>query len=365
MIDAIAKRITAAQLARPWLFIAAFLLITLLLLPGTLRLIGNVEPSLEKVLPQDVPAVRAMNDMRAQFGADMMYLVMEVEGPIQDVRNPSLLEYQNALADKLREREHILEVRTLADIALPHSLDEAREQFTEEELGEYVGPDYRVSVMHLRTDTGASAELIGEVVDAIETDLAALDGMNPGVDVKITGFNAIDRATFEVIISDFQRITLLSMLLVMIVVIVTFRSLRKAMLPMLVVLVALVWTMGIAGYAGLTITVVSMVSAAMIMGLGIDFGIHIVHGYSERRKRMAPKRAITETMQELLRATLGASLTTTAGFLALLAGVLPAMKTLGIILGLGIIVTMTGAVLLLPPVLYLSDNGPGAGRYRK
>ena len=59
---------------------------------------------------------------------------------------------------------------------------------------------------------------------------------------------------------------------------------------------------------------------------------------------------------ELLRAMLGASLTTSAGFLALLFGVLPAMKNLGIILALGIIFTLIGAVFLLPVVIYLSDN---------
>jgi len=40
-------------------------------------------------------------------------------------------------------------------------------------------------------------------------------------------------------------------------------------------------------------------------------------------------------MNELLRAMIAASLTTMAGFLALLFGVLPAMKVLGIILSIG------------------------------
>ena len=61
-------------------------------------------------------------------------------------------------------------------------------------------------------------------------------------------------------------------------------------------------------------------------------------------------------MRELLRAMLGASLTTMAGFLALLFGVLPAMKTLGIILAIGIFTTLIGAIFLLPVVIYLYDR---------
>src|SRR6056297_2934678 len=102
--------------------------------------------------------------------------------------------------------------------------------------------------------------------------------------------------------------------------------------------------MCITGYLGLTITVVSMVAAAMIMGLGIDFGIHFVHGFFENRKTKSSYDSLSEVMQELLRAMVGASFTTIAGFLALLFGVLPAMKTLGIILALGILNTLIGAI---------------------
>lgn len=161
--------------------------------------------------------------------------------------------------------------------------------------------------------------------------------------------------------SDFAFITMVSMALVMIVVFVTFRSIVKGFLPMIVVMTALLWTMGIVGYLGLTITVVSMVSAAMIMGLGIDFGIHVVHSFFHLKEKYGDRkgtreRALKETMQELLRAMVGASFTTISGFLALLFGVLPAMKTLGIILALGIFTTLIGAVFLLPVIVYLYDR---------
>jgi len=61
-------------------------------------------------------------------------------------------------------------------------------------------------------------------------------------------------------------------------------------------------------------------------------------------------------MSELLRAMVGASLTTIAGFLALLFGVLPAMKNLGIILALGILTTLVSAIFMLPVLVYLYDT---------
>jgi predicted RND superfamily exporter protein len=305
-----------------------------------------------------------MNDMRTQFGADMIYLLVHAEEPIIDVREPAFLAYINDLSQKLRTHENILEVRSLVDQVLlenegsiPHTLETTNQLLKENpQTEQFVNDEYDFTVIYIRSDTGASAALIKQLAKDIEYDIASLEDTNPGANIQMTGFNVIDKATFEVIMSDFAIITLVSMILIALVVFITFRSLVKGMLPMIVVMTALIWTMGIAGYANLTITVVSMVSAAMIMGLGIDFGIHIVHTYFERRKKLNKEKALEETLRELTRANTGASLTTAAGFLALLFGVLPAMKTLAIILAVGIISTLIGATFLLPVVTYLYDT---------
>lgn len=364
MIEKIADRIAKLQVKYPLYVLIVFLVISLALIPGIFNLVGNVEPSLEKVLPQHIDEIETMNDMRAQFGADMMYLLLYAEDPISDVRNPEFVEYVDQLANSIKEREYILEVNTVADIIkqqnqgiIPDSLTEIKYDLADHPLtSRYINPDYSLSVIRITSDTGSSAELINKVVTEIKQDIEFSQSFNPGSKIQLTGFNAIDKATFEVIIKDFQYITLVSFLLIGIVVLVTFRSFTKGFLPLTVVMVALLWTIGIVGYFNFTITVVTMVAAAMIMGLGIDFGIHMVHTYYEKRKKEKPKKALQKTLRELLRAMVGASLTTTAGFLALLFGVLPAMQNLGIILAIGIMSTLTGAIFLLPVLVYLNDT---------
>lgn len=367
MIDALAKTIARFQVRSPWVVIVVFAIVTLFLLPGILRLVGNVEPSLEKVLPSDVEEVKAMNDMRTQFGADMMYILVEPDTSLlSDVRHPAALAFMDTLTKRLATHEGILEVTSVADIIrrehggiIPADTQAVKETLRMHagEASQFINPDADLAIIRVRSNTGASAELIGKVMTSIEGDIRSLERINPGLGLRVTGFNAIDKATFDVIMSDFAWITLVSMALVLLVVFTVFRSFIRGILPMAVVMVAILWTMGIAGYLGLTITVVSMVSAAMIMGLGIDFGIHQVHTYhSLRNKRKTSSEAVEGTLVELLRAMLGASTTTMAGFLALLFGVLPAMKTLAIILAIGIGTTLIGAVLLLPVLLYLSDT---------
>jgi predicted RND superfamily exporter protein len=208
----------------------------------------------------------------------------------------------------------------------------------------------------VQVDTGANPARIADILGTIETEIELTQIRNPGLTHSITGSPAIDRATFLIIMNDFAQITGIAFALVMAVILLIFRNVR-ALIPLSIVMVGIIWTMGLAGYLALEITVVSMVSAAMIMGLGIDFGIHVYHGYTDRRKTYGSARSARETLAELLRAMLGASLTTSAGFLALLFGVLPAMKVLSIMLTIGIISTMLAAALLLLPILMLTDRG--------
>lgn len=369
-LEAIGRKVAKRQEAKPWLFLAAALLITLVTLPGLAKLMGNVEPSIEKVLPQEIEVIETMNAMRSQYGADMMYLVLERDpdaATIADLRHPSVLDYQLLLQQKLEAREHILDVQTLAEVVrernggiIPDGLETTKRLIAEApESALFIDDRSRTAFIWIRSDTGASATIIREVVTAIEEDIASLEAENPGVIVTITGFNAIDKATFEIIIKDFIGITGWAFLLMIAFLVIYFRAnARKVALSLSIIMLALIWTLGLTGYLGITITVVTMVAAAMIMALGIDYGIHLVHRYAELRSRKGRSAALEETQEELFRAFLGSSLTTSAGFLALLFGVLPAMKNLGIILALGITITFAVSVFVTPVLLYLTDTEP-------
>lgn len=368
-LESIGRMIGIAQAKRPWLFLAAALIITLLTLPGLPMLIGHVEPSIEKVLPQDVDVVQTMNAMRSQYGADMIYLVIEPDpesAVITDLRHQAVLDYEDLLAEKLRQRDHILEVQTLADIVrqdnngiIPDGAEATKRIIEQDPRSSlFLDETKRLAIIHIRSDTGASAQTIKKVVTAINEDIASLETKNPGVSVRLTGFNAIDKATFEIIISDFASITLWSFLLMLAFLLLYYKgSVRKVFLSISVIIFALIWTLGLTGYLGITITVVTMVAAAMIMALGISYGIHLVHRYTELRAGKEKSEALRLMQEELLRALLGSSLTTSAGFLALLFGVLPAMKNLGIILAMGITITMGVSVMVIPVILYITDGG--------
>ena len=75
MLEETAKKIVKLQVKYPKIVLLIIAFITILLIPGILKV--KIEPSLEKVLPDDLPVIKTMNDMRNQFGADMVYIILE------------------------------------------------------------------------------------------------------------------------------------------------------------------------------------------------------------------------------------------------------------------------------------------------
>jgi len=365
MFERFAKWVVGLQLKYPKRILIVFLILNLLFIPGILNIINNIEPSLEKVLPQDIEEIKTMNQMRSDFGADMVLLVMYADGTMVDVRDPEYLRYVNIISSKIQTRDHVVMIQSVVDVfdevtGIPNTIVESKDVF-ENNLNSknFVSHDKSFTVMKIQTNVGSSAKTIDKLITEIENDIESSEMYNPGVKTKITGFAAIDRAIFQIILTDFGLITFVAMFAIMVIVFLTFKSLAKGMLPMIIVMNSLIWTMGIVGYLGLTITVISMVAAAMIMGLGIDFGIHQIHTYFDERKKHSPEKSLELTLVELMRAMIAASMTTISGFLALLFGVLTAMKVLGIILSVGIFTTLIGAIFLLPVVVYLYDRDNG------
>lgn len=332
-LELLAQKISEMQTTKASFLFFATTLILLASAFGIFFLLENVEPSLEKVLPDTIQEIKTMNAVRSEFGADMIYILITPE--YASITNEQVTTYTTLLKQKIETNPLVISV-------------------IDQKPNLSIESSYRV--LFIQTDVGSSAKRISQLISELEFDIRSLENQNPGTSSKITGSAAIDKATFETIIFDFVKITAISMFGVFIVVFLTFRNIKKTILALTVVGLSLMTTMGVVGYLHLTITVVTMVAAAMIIGLGIDFGIHVVLNYSQLRKKHSPKESIFLLNEELVRAMLGASLTTIAGFLSLLFGIMPAMKILGIVLAIGIFTTLLSAMLFLPALMYELDR---------
>lgn len=346
IIEELASRLVEYQVERPYSVLLVIGIATLLVAPGAVNL--EVKPSTEAILPEDDPAVKSLDNLRAKFSGDTTYIVIESE---DDVRNTELLEDVYRIENRLIRSENVHSVMSPASLLSKRygKIPDDRDRLESFNYRALVSENYRTMVVAIRTDTQANSGEIQKLYDDIHMAVQA----ETTADYYLTGYNMIDLATFQVIISDFMIITGVSFGAVLLVLFAVFRDLKRMLFPIVPVMFGLVWMLGLGGYLGANLTIISMVSAAMIMGLGIDFGIHVTKKYFNTKRGA---EGLSETMTELSRGLLGGATTTGVGFLALLAANLTGMHALGIFLFTGIISAYIGAVFLLPTLIILVDG---------
>jgi predicted RND superfamily exporter protein len=94
---------------------------------------------------------------------------------------------------------------------------------------------------------------------------------------RATGMPPVFRALIEVIGRDGQKAVFLTLLIVLVLLWIDFRSIRYALMAMIPLSFGFVWMLGLMYLSGMQLTVMNVMGLPMILGIGIDDGVHIVH----------------------------------------------------------------------------------------
>jgi predicted RND superfamily exporter protein len=107
----------------------------------------------------------------------------------------------------------------------------------------------------------------------------------------------------------------------------------------------MIWMLGIYPLFGLKLNMVNVIVIPLIIGMGIDFGIHIAHRYKTEGN-------IGTTYRYTGKGVFLSALTTMIGFGSLgLVGSFPAIASLGSILFFGITACLITTLVILPALL--------------
>ena len=158
-------------------------------------------------------------------------------------------------------------------------------------------------------------------------------------------------------LADLGRTTALSLLLVFSLIVLQFRGPRAFLLLVLPVAASVCWTLGIIGIVHATLNLISAFTLAVLAGLGIDFGVHMVTYYGAQRQRGLDARAAMEqTLRSLGVSMAAAAATTGCGFAALTAARFRGFSEMGALAGMGVLMALLAFLVLLPALVLLFDR---------
>lgn len=196
------------------------------------------------------------------------------------------------------------------------------------------------------------------VIDGIIADLPP-DLVRP-VRIGVTGEPALRAEEMESVLGTIALSLALSLVFVAVILAVGLQSIGRSLLALASLIVSLVVT---TGFAALTVGQLNLVSVAfvvLLVGLGIDFAIHVLaHICEQRRHGSQLDDAITLTGRRTGLA-LGLSAATTAlAFLAFAFTDFAGMSQLGLIGAAGVLIAFTTAITLIPAGLALRPGLAG------
>lgn len=203
----------------------------------------------------------------------------------------------------------------------------------------------------------ATLAVIAEPLRVIRTALAATRGALPGIAAGLTGRPVLQADEMAVTNDDMTRGTLFALAAVACCFIGYFRRPTRPLLAVGTLAMGISWTYGFAALAIGHLNILSIVFAVILVGAGIEYGLQIVARYREELAAHGDcRRAITICCTQTGRGNLTACLTTAAAFFAALGTQFLALRELGWIAGVGILLCLAAMLTVLPAAMYLRDR---------
>lgn len=205
------------------------------------------------------------------------------------------------------------------------------------------------------TDIAYARGLFADVQASITaTDPAA---HHPEMQVEINGSYAFHTRLASQLESDIINGSLAAFALLLLVVAVYFRGLRAVPLVLTPLLISAFTALAFATWMYGYLNLVSAFIFAVQLGLGIDFGTHMLSRYRDELARgLAHRDAIATAITTTGVSTAGGALSTAFSFLLLVLAEFRGFTQFGLVAFVGILVAYVAAIVVLPALVLLFDR---------
>ncbi|WP_225336094.1 efflux RND transporter permease subunit [Halomicrobium urmianum] len=193
----------------------------------------------------------------------------------------------------------------------------------------------------------------GDAPEEIEDAQATTMDLAPDDDsmsILVYGDGVVSTEITDSMIDSVLLVGPLAVAFVLLVLVVVYRDLLDVLLGLLGIALVLVWTFGAMGWFDIAFSQPFIVVLVLLIGLSIDYGLHVVMRYREARgsSETPPSRAMAVALGSVGIALVYVTTTTVIGFLSNLTSPLGVFRELGVVSAIGIVATLLVFGLLVP-----------------
>ncbi len=355
----------------------AVAIITLLLIAFAVFAVFNVKTGadISKMFPTDLPSMQASIKITDIFGPQNKDIIL-VKGDIYEPASlAAMLELEEAIpidernlrdSDAYFARDRISSIADYVLMGTPDGKVPGSRQEVEaivEQLAvhmpvsAFVNEEGTTALVYLTSGFPDTEDELKIKTDIMRDQSAAIaDGTD--LEFSSTGFTVLIADLMGSILPTQLETSGLALLLCALVLIIVFKSFVYGLATLVVVVCGMVAELIFIFAKGWSLDIMTVMVAALVIGAGIDFGIHITHRFREEfhANGNGLEDALKNTVKNVGRALLAAALTTCGVFAILGFSNMGMMQRFGWATTVGLLGALLGAILVLPSVLAIVAN---------
>jgi hopanoid biosynthesis associated RND transporter like protein HpnN len=226
-------------------------------------------------------------------------------------------------------------------------------------------PDDRFLIMQVEpalseSDLEPVAPTVAFVREAMNEIAASIsrEPQLPGVEAGLTGVPVIEADETAVTQRDATIASIIAVVLISIIMITVFHSVHVPLLIVAALGVGVAWSFGFLSLSIGHLQLLSVTFTVILLGLGVDFGIHLISRYELIRERYPSgvpgfREAMIDTMQTVGPGVITGAVTTAIAFGTTLLTDFRGMAEMGLIAGVGILLCLISMLAVLPALMRL------------
>jgi len=334
-----------------------FVVMSLIVLPGI-----KTDVNYFDMVPEGIPEVEKYFEYADNFGGGTNVNMILIETEPQGLTYPETIEAiyameeemrtigvtATSIADALKEVNEVLERNTIIEkLAEFASVEEiVFDRIAKEGL---VNDDYSKTIVFIYFPVGISTDELEELVNEIDAIISTTILPYNGHVSELTGQDAMNVEINNQLLDEQTRSMIIALLIVLAALIIIFNSTLWGFLTMTPVMFVLVWEPGFLVMLDIPLSVITISIASIMIGIGIDYGIHITERVKEEMaKGKAKREAMEESIEKTGLSLIEAACTTIAGLSSVYFVDIPAIQQFGTIVIIMTVSSLVAAVFILP-----------------
>ncbi len=399
MIERLAQRLTKFSVTRPWLVVVLFLLVFAAGAGAARKL--EMRLNYMELLPDDSPEVVDLKWVMKKAGTEGFLVAVlsggtreeraafapELARAVESVPEIRYAEYRNEVAffrkhaGALLPLDEVKRIRTQLDEKVRAGVEKSFDLGLEDEepaskvddselerafadIDKQLPPelleDPKGTELYVLAKPGLASlgvEQVNALLASVETATgAAVARSGKAFKVELGGPAVFMKRFNEGVQADLGVISVVALVAAVSLLLFATRRPLAAIFILVPIAGAITCSLGIAAFTIGHLNIISSLLVAILLGLGVEFGIHLILRTNEARHHLPVNEALLEAVPETMDGAFSGAVTNAAAFIVLLFASFSAYRQFGFIAAVGIFLSWLFTYTLVPALVALTER---------